>query len=128
MGDEPQGVAPSRAQPRRLIEGGAQILAVLKEGEAGVQVAELLRKHGIAAELRRRSPLRALRPLGLAHVSVFSRDLRLRRLKSYGLGPDLICTLSQYRDPRKKIIDILGSRVEIHRGVRIAWNSLAGPW
>lgn len=77
----------------------------------------------VAAEVRHRNRLRSLRPLGVAIVSVFASDLRLRRLKSYGLGPDLVCTLSQYGDRRKKIIDIFGSRVEVHKNVRIAWNA-----
>lgn len=77
----------------------------------------------VAAAVRRRNRLRSMRPLGVAHVSLFARDYRLRRLKSYGLGADLIGTLSQYRDSRKTIIDIFGSRVEVMHGIRIAWNS-----
>ncbi|MHB8879142.1 MAG: hypothetical protein ACYC8T_36040 [Myxococcaceae bacterium] len=68
-------------------------------------------------------PLLAARPAGLTQVSLYSSDRRRRQMLSYGHGPDLIATLTRYRDKRKRVIDIEGSRVETISGVRVAWNS-----
>jgi hypothetical protein len=61
-------------------------------------------------------------PLGWARVSVFRRDYRKRRLASYGLGPDLICTVQLRRFRCVKAPDILDSRIEQSGRYRIAWN------
>ncbi len=60
-------------------------------------------------------------PLGFAQISVFCRDYRARRLASYGLGPDLVCTRYQTIS-RIRSLDIMGSTVEVAGAWRIAWN------
>lgn len=61
-------------------------------------------------------------PLGFAQVSVFCRDYRARRLTSYGLGPDLVCTVRYQTISRIRSPDIIGSTVEVLGTWRIAWN------
>lgn len=61
-------------------------------------------------------------PLGFAQVAVFSRDYRKRRLNSFGLGDDLVCTVRYQTIGRIRSPDILGSTVEIAGSWRIAWN------
>jgi len=61
-------------------------------------------------------------PLGFARVSVFLKDYRSRRLTSFGLGPDLVCTLQFQRLRRIRCPDIFGSTVEVRGKWRIAWN------
>jgi hypothetical protein len=61
-------------------------------------------------------------PLGYAHVAVFRRDYRRRRLSGFGLGNDLVCTVRLQRIRRIKSPDVLGSTVETMGKWRIAWN------
>jgi hypothetical protein len=61
-------------------------------------------------------------PLGFARVSVLERDYRKRRLASFGLGPDLICTIQLRRIARIQSPDILDSTIEQVGHFRIAWN------
>lgn len=61
-------------------------------------------------------------PLGYARVLVFNRDFRRRRLSSFGLNPELICTVQLQRIRRIKSPDIMGSTVEASGKWRIAWN------
>ena len=63
-----------------------------------------------------------LLPIGYAQVSVFRRDYRERRLSSFGLADDLVCTVRLQRIRRIKAPDILGSTIEIRGKWRIAWN------
>lgn len=68
------------------------------------------------------SPLARYLPLGFAQISVFCRDYRTRRLASYGLGRDLVCTVRYQAIGRIRNPDIVGSTVEIAGAWRIAWN------
>lgn len=61
-------------------------------------------------------------PLAFAQVAVYRRDYRARRLASYGLGEDLICTVRFQRMRRIKSPDIMDSTVEVVGRWRIAWN------
>jgi len=61
-------------------------------------------------------------PLGYARIAVFSEDLRRRRLSSFGLGPQLVCTIQLQRIRRIKSPDIIGSTIEVSGNWRIAWN------
>jgi hypothetical protein len=61
-------------------------------------------------------------PLGWSRVAVFCKDHRKRRLGSYGLGQDLVCTVQTRRLKRVKAPDILNSRIEQRGLYRIAWN------
>ena len=61
-------------------------------------------------------------PLGWARVAVFCKDRRKRRLDSYGLGPDLVCTVQFSRLKRVRAPNLLGSRIEQSGPYRIAWN------
>ncbi|HPO15899.1 MAG TPA: hypothetical protein PLI09_20825 [Candidatus Hydrogenedentes bacterium] len=67
-------------------------------------------------------------PLGFAHVAVFSKDYRCRRLASFGLGKELICTIQFQRIQRIKRVDILHSTVEQIGLYRIAWNKAWLDW
>lgn len=61
-------------------------------------------------------------PIGYARISVFNRDYRKRRLSSFGLGENLICTVQLQRIGRIKAPDIMGSTIEAKGKWRIAWN------
>jgi len=61
-------------------------------------------------------------PLGFAQISVFCRDYRARRLASYGLESDLVCTVRYQTISRIRSPDIMGSTVEGAGAWRIAWN------
>lgn len=60
--------------------------------------------------------------LGFARISVFTKDYRKRKLNSYGLGHDLVCTIEIKKIARIKSPDILGSSIEQKGRYRIAWN------
>lgn len=61
-------------------------------------------------------------PLGYARISVFSVDFRCRRLSSFGLGEELVCTIQLQRIRRIRQPDIFGSTIEVCGKWRIAWN------
>jgi hypothetical protein len=61
-------------------------------------------------------------PLGFARVAVFAKDYRRRRLSSFGLGQDLICTVQFKRLRRVSAPDILRATIENQGKWRIAWN------
>lgn len=61
-------------------------------------------------------------PMGFAHVSLYSKDYRRRKLKNYGLGEHLICTIELNRRKKTKQLDISGAIVEQIGKYRIAWN------
>lgn len=67
------------------------------------------------------NPIRYL-PIGYARIAVFSKDFRQRRLNSFGLGPELICTIQLKYIHRIKSPDIMGSTIETKGNWRIAWN------
>ncbi len=67
------------------------------------------------------NPARYL-PLGYARIAVFSKDFRCRRLSSFDLGPELICTVQLQRIRRIKSPDIMNSSIEANGNWRIAWN------
>lgn len=66
-------------------------------------------------------PVRYL-PLGYARIGVYAKDFRCRRLESFGLGPELICTIQLQHIRRIKSPDIRGSTIEGYGNWRIAWN------
>ena len=66
--------------------------------------------------------LRRYLPLGFARVSVYVNDFRRHRFKSFGLGPELVCTIQLQRIRRIRSPDILGSSIETIGHWRIAWN------
>lgn len=61
-------------------------------------------------------------PIGFAHVSLYSRDYRRRKLRNYGLGEYLVCTIELNRRKKTKQLDISGAIVEQVGKYRIAWN------
>ncbi|MFC5050319.1 hypothetical protein ACFPK9_06820 [Rubritalea spongiae] len=76
-------------------------------------------------EARRNSPgigLSRFLPLGYSRISVIRKDFRKRRLASFGLSKDLVCTVQLQKINRIKSPDILGSTIETHGPWRIAWN------
>lgn len=60
--------------------------------------------------------------LGYARISVFIKNYRKRKLNSFGLGHDLLCTIEIKRIGRIKAPDIFGSTIEQKGRYRIAWN------
>ncbi|WP_320041456.1 hypothetical protein [uncultured Desulfobacter sp.] len=77
------------------------------------------------SEARKNTPIYKIYrflPLGYAHINVFCKDYRRRRLSGFGLGSPLICTIQIKRIKRIKSPDILGSTIEQLGGYRIAWN------
>ena len=61
-------------------------------------------------------------PIGHAQINVFRRDYRRRRLSSFGLGDDLVCTVRLQRINRINAPDIFESTIETRGKWRIAWN------
>jgi hypothetical protein len=61
-------------------------------------------------------------PLGFARVHVFANDYRARRLLSFGLGSDLICTVQVRRLRKMLLTSIADSELEQHGRYRINWN------
>ena len=61
-------------------------------------------------------------PLGFCKIHVYRKDYRTRRLSSFGLANDLVCTIQVQRIRRIRSPDILGSTIETKRRYRIAWN------
>ena len=61
-------------------------------------------------------------PLGWARISVFQVNYRKRRIVSYGLGQDLICTIQMSRSKKIKAPFLYGSTVEQYGKFHIAWN------
>jgi hypothetical protein len=72
-------------------------------------------------ELPRASPLRLL-PLGWAQVGVYARDHRARRLASFGLGVDLVCTVRFSRMPWIRCPDLYQGEAEQVGAFRVVWN------
>jgi len=66
--------------------------------------------------------LKKILPVGYMRVHVFHNDYRTRRLASFGLNEDLICTIQLKRIKRIQAPDIFGSTIEIINGYRVAWN------
>lgn len=64
-------------------------------------------------------------PLRYARISIFRQNYRKRRLRSFGLGADLVATVQVKRFTRIRAPDIYGSQIEIKGRYRIAWN---GKW
>jgi len=60
--------------------------------------------------------------IGYIELSIYSNDFRVRRLDSFGLGEELICTLKLFRTKGIHIIDIIGGTPEQIGKVRIVWN------
>ena len=61
-------------------------------------------------------------PLGFCRIHVYRRDHRMRRLLSFGLANDLMCTIQVQRIGRIQSPDLLGSTIETQGRHRIAWN------
>jgi hypothetical protein len=103
---------------------------VVIEGLDNETVFNVIRKHrrriirSAIGQARRSFRLHgaAFLPLGYAHVAVFRRDYRRRRLSGFGLGSDLVCTVRLQRIRRIKSPDIMGATVETMGKWRIAWN------
>lgn len=61
-------------------------------------------------------------PMAFCRIAVFAQDYRVRRLRSFGLGEDLIGTIQLCRMSRIRAPDILNAEIEYVDGLRIAWN------
>ncbi len=61
-------------------------------------------------------------PLGYASISVLNRDYRKRRIRGFGLGDNLVCTLTLKRINRIQAPVTLGASVENVGPWRIEWN------
>jgi hypothetical protein len=63
--------------------------------------------------------------LGYLRISVYSEDFRIRKLRSSGLIPELLCTIEFKRLRRIHTIDIIGGKPETVKRFRIVWNKNA---
>ncbi len=61
-------------------------------------------------------------PLGYAHISVFKKDHRRRRLADFKLESDLVCTIKIKKLKRIQTGDIYKSEIELFGKYHIAWN------
>jgi len=61
-------------------------------------------------------------PLGFIRISVFRKNYRKRRLLSFGLGDDLVCTIQIQRIKKIRSPDIFAATIEEYGKYRIAWN------
>ena len=110
--------------------GGVLNADVVIEGLDERTAVEVIRKHRVRivktaqrhARRENRLSVAAHLPLGFAHVSVFRRDHRCRRLTGFGTGDDLVCTVRFQRIRRINRPDMIGSTVETIGKWRIAWN------
>lgn len=75
-----------------------------------------------AAKRKNKNKFINILPLGYARIAIFQKDYRERRLKSFGLGSDLIGTVQIKRIKRINSPDIFNSEIEIVNGIRFAWN------
>ena len=98
------------------LDGKAAVDAVVKHRRYIVRSA---RRH--ARKLNRLAGAAYL-PLAFVQVHIYRRDYRKRRLRGFGLGRDLICTLRLRRMRRIKSPDIIGSTIQVVGKWRIAWN------
>ena len=103
---------------------------VVIEGIEDEEVVEVVRKnrHRIVRLAKQHASKQcgvgfaAKLPVGFARVAVFRRDYRRRRLTSFGLGDDLVCTVTLQRISRIQSPNLIGSTVEANGKWRIAWN------
>jgi hypothetical protein len=101
---------------------------VVIDGIAPGKVVETTRRHrhriirAAVRRARRHGCHAAWLPIAFAQVGVFRRDYRSRRLSSFGLDEDLVCTVRHQRLQRIQCPDIAGSTVEVDGNWRIAWN------
>jgi len=68
------------------------------------------------------NPIRYL-PIGHARVHVFQKDYRIRRLRGFGLGEDLVGVIQSNYISRIKTININGGIADSEKRRRIVWNS-----
>lgn len=61
-------------------------------------------------------------PLGFARISIYSKLMRKRTFKNYGLGKDLICVIQYRKLSRIHCPAIYGSSLEEYGLFRIEWN------
>jgi len=61
-------------------------------------------------------------PLGYAHISVFKKDYRRRRLSNFGLESDLVCVIQIKKIKRIRCLDIYKSETETLGKYHFAWN------
>ena len=103
---------------------------VVIDGVADEQIVDGIRKNRrLIVRLAKRQArkqcekgISSILPVGFARVAVFRRDYRLRRLSSFGLADDLVCTVTLKKISRIKSPDLLGSTVETNGNWRIDWN------
>lgn len=63
--------------------------------------------------------------LGYLRIAIYSEDFRIRKLRTSGLIPELMCTIEFKRLKRIRTIDIMGGKPEIIKKFRIVWNKNA---
>lgn len=103
------------------------VLTVKEEGDIVTyirnyyqQLVRFVCKHG--KSMSKRYDFERLLPLGFARISVYSKLMRKRTYKNYGLGKDLICVIQYKKLQRICCPNIFGSTVEEHGLYRIEWN------
>lgn len=118
-------VVPRLARAQRNSWGavvhGSVVLPDLSAGES-VRVIRQHRRRLVRAIVSLAGEHAAHLPIAFAEIAVFRRDYRRRRLASYGLCADLICTVRLQRLNCIQSPDIIGSEIEVDGRWRIAWN------
>lgn len=66
--------------------------------------------------------IQKLLPLGYSRISIFTKEMRKRRLNGFGLGKELICTIQVSKIKRIRSPDIYESTIEQIGKYRIGWN------
>jgi len=105
----------------RLVLNGS---VVIRESEVNWRkvARKIIRKSLKISRKKEKNILLKILPLGFARLSIFNCDYRVRILRNYGLGQDLICTIQFQKIKRMKVPDIMGSKIEKIGSYRFAWN------
>lgn len=77
-------------------------------------------KHGKCTS--KQYDLAKMMPLGFARISVYSKLMRKRTFKNYGLGKELICVIQYRKLSRIHCPAIYESSVEVYGLFRMEWN------
>jgi len=123
---EPRHVRIHRNKFHSVING-----SVVIKSSSSKPIDELIRSYcnsivrkavGTARKKAKRTDISKYLPLGYIRIGIYSEDFRIRKLRSSGLIPELLCTIEFKRLGRIRTIDISGGKPETIEGFRIVWN------
>jgi hypothetical protein len=109
---------------RLVLKGSVIISNEIENIEATLKKASkrIIKKVFKKAKRQEKNIIYKLLPLGYARIGILIKDYRIRKLESYGLGPDLVGTVQIQKIKRIKAPDIMGSSIEEVGKYRFAWN------